>query len=298
MPHPSSGNALAFADGHRPKSGVSKPERNSAVSSKKGGALMKVFIGWSGDRSKVVARALREWMPRVIQSAEPWMSDHDIQAGDRWADRLNRELQETRFGVAVMTRENLDAQWIHFEAGALAKQVGESSVCPYLVDIESASELTGPLTQFQARRADEQGTLELMKRVNDLGDNKLSSDALVDTFTRFWGDLEGKIKSLPSSAVREPQRTDRELLEEILERVRSLGRRVGGMRVLPAARALSPNKSNLSVSLTAPDYSAAAAEVAGALERYLAARGLSRKKGDEGDGNNTDRFASVRSSLG
>ena len=44
---------------------------------------MKVFISWSGERSKQMAAALKEWLPTAIQYLEPWMSDTDIHAGDR-----------------------------------------------------------------------------------------------------------------------------------------------------------------------------------------------------------------------
>lgn len=186
---------------------------------------MKVFIGWSGSRSKVVALALREWLPRVIQAVTPWMSEEDIHAGSVWGSELSGQLEETNFGIIALTQENLGAPWINFEAGALSKKVGKAAVCPYLIDIAESTEVVGPLDQFQSKKATKDGTQALLKEVNrHVGDSKLSEQILASTFERWWPDLETAINNLPPVAPIKPTRTDRDLLEEILERVRSLGR--------------------------------------------------------------------------
>src|SRR5690606_29258703 len=44
---------------------------------------LKIFIGWSGTRSKAIARELRAWLPLLFDNVEPFMSDVDIDAGSR-----------------------------------------------------------------------------------------------------------------------------------------------------------------------------------------------------------------------
>lgn len=184
---------------------------------------MNVFIGWSGDRSKQAALALRNWLPKVIQAVTPWMSEWDIKAGARWLVELLEQLEKTNFGIIALTSDNIREPWIHFEAGALAKQVKESKVCPYLIDITDKSAVAGPLAQFQIKRANQVDTLSLLKDINQgLGNDKLSDVVLTETFELWWPDLEKAFRSLPIATAEEPQRNEHELLEEILERVRSL----------------------------------------------------------------------------
>ena len=97
---------------------------------------MKVFISWSGDRSQALAQALREWLPMVLHYVEPWLSQSDIEAGERWANEVAKELDASKFGIICITRENITSPWILFEAGALAKFMQEGRVIPLLLGIE------------------------------------------------------------------------------------------------------------------------------------------------------------------
>lgn len=188
---------------------------------------MKIFLSWSGPRSNALAVFLRRWFPDVIQAARPWMSQADIDAGARWNRDIERELSETRFGIICLTRDNLTAPWILFESGALAKTISDTFVCPYLIDLEPSEIPQGPLTQFQAKRANEKETWELVLSVNKaLKEQALPEEQLRRTFDRWWPDLDKLLRSLPTSEDdRKPVRQVPDMVEEILNLVRGISRR-------------------------------------------------------------------------
>ena len=183
---------------------------------------MKVFISWSGKRSAAVADALRYWLPKVIQALEPWTSADDIEKGMRWRSGLATELEQSSVGIICLTRENLDSTWVHFEAGALSKQQQNTCVCTFLFDLEP-TDVREPLAQFQATRAQKDDVRKLVFSINGaLDDSKLSESELGETFEVWWPKLEellAKIRELTTPTG--PVRTDRELLEEILNLART-----------------------------------------------------------------------------
>ena len=59
---------------------------------------MKVFLSWSGDRSKAVAEELGSWLARVIQAVEPWISS-GMEKGVRWQGEVADRLEEAKIGI-------------------------------------------------------------------------------------------------------------------------------------------------------------------------------------------------------
>jgi hypothetical protein len=158
---------------------------------------MKIFISWSGERSRTVAEFLRYWIPEVIQAVQPWMSAEDIDPGVRWSAEIAGELEASKFGIICLTPENITTPWILFEAGALAKTLDSTFVCPYLIDLEP-TDLKNPLIQFQAAKADRDGTLSLLRSINQVvGTTILPEDRLKRAFERWWPDLEEVLNNLP-----------------------------------------------------------------------------------------------------
>ena len=160
---------------------------------------MKIFISWSGDRSKKLAEALRKWLPNVIQALDPWMSSEDIPKGKRWRTNIGQRLEGTHVGIICLTKENLAAPWILFEAGALAKVVKESFICTYLLDL-TPTELADPLAMFQATVADKDDTLKLLNTINNaLGDKAISEQHVNNAFEKWWPDLQKDIDNIPEA---------------------------------------------------------------------------------------------------
>jgi hypothetical protein len=109
---------------------------------------MKVFLSWSDQTSHKVASALGDWLPYVIQAVEPFVSSENIDKGERWSDELMKQLNETSYGIICVTRHNINAAWMNFEAGAISKAIDRSYVSPFLFGL-GCPHVDGPLQQFQ-----------------------------------------------------------------------------------------------------------------------------------------------------
>ncbi|WP_243314493.1 toll/interleukin-1 receptor domain-containing protein [Geothrix paludis] len=190
---------------------------------------MKVFISWSGLRSKLVAELLNDWIKCVIQATRPWISTRDIDRGALWFNEISDQLKETRVGIICLTAENKNKPWILFEAGALAKGLSSNRVCTFLIDLKT-SDIEDPLAQFNHTLPSQDGLHELVKTINNcLGDSSLDSRILDQIFTTYWPQFESSfreiIKTSASPEKAEP-RSEKNLLSEILENTRYLTHRV------------------------------------------------------------------------
>jgi len=158
--------------------------------------MLNIFISWSGERSRAIAEFLTQWLRKVIQISKPWMSDFDIEKGKRWSDEIGKNLSSHNVGIICVTPENYKASWLLFEAGALSKSLGHAKVCPLLLGM-SPSELSGPLTQFQATIFNKNDFFKLIKALNsEIKDFKLEEKILKDAFETNWPELEKTINEI------------------------------------------------------------------------------------------------------
>jgi hypothetical protein len=186
---------------------------------------MKVFVSWSGDRSQELARAVYTLLPDAIQGIDVWMSEHEISAGSRWGVELHRELETSNFGIICLTPENLNAPWLLFEAGSLAKSVSDSHVIPLLLGIRP-TDVTFPLAQFQSVESTKEGIFKLLNSINAQLSEPMKDERLERVFQRWWPDMELRLKEIMSRGSKIENNTiirdDRAILDEILQLVRGL----------------------------------------------------------------------------
>lgn len=186
---------------------------------------MKVFISWSGSKSQEVAKILKQWIPCVIQSVEPYFSSADIDKGARWSTDIAKELQDASFGILCVTKENLSSSWLNFEAGALSKSIDQSKVCPFLVDLKPSDIQNSPILQFQMTSATKDEVLKLFESINaNLGEKQLNETVLSTTFDTFWPKIDEALQNVTkkdiTKSVSSLEEKNLQPLEEILELVR------------------------------------------------------------------------------
>ena len=191
---------------------------------------MKVFISWSGQKSKELGEILCNWIASTLQSVRPYFTPDDIEKGSRWSAEIAKELEGSDMGVMVLTRENLSSPWIMFEAGALSKQLDKSKICPILFGVEN-TDLVGPVVQFQATSFTKKDMKKLVKSMNNAcGDeSKLDGQVLDKVFERWWPELEDQVNSVMGrerEGEGETIRSERELIEEILSLSRHTASRI------------------------------------------------------------------------
>lgn len=187
---------------------------------------MKVFISWSGERSKALAQACHDWIPLVLHNVEPWLSEADIEAGDRWAEAVAKELSDSNFGIICVTRENVGSPWVLFEAGALAKSMQGSKVIPLLLDLDFR-DITGPLAQFQAKKLEKAGINEVISSINQTANHAVPEARAKQLFDALWPEFEKKVAAIPKQpTAAKHTRPQHEILEELVASVRSLDSRL------------------------------------------------------------------------
>lgn len=203
---------------------------------------MKTFFSWSGGKSHQVAIAFSNWLPCVLQAVEPWVSSEDIDRGAIW---LN-EIKDTNFGVVFVTRENQEKPWLLFESGALSKGLTENRVCTVLIDLKVRDIDSGsPIKHLNHTTLEKSEVFKLLETINkNLDGGKVQDTRLKTSFDALWPTLETQLSDILQSnpASIEPERDDKDVLNDILENVLSINKRVSRQN-MKSGRFIEPHQA-------------------------------------------------------
>lgn len=209
---------------------------------------MKVFLSWSGERSRAVAELLSDWIRCVLQATRPWISTRDLDRGSVWFGEINDQLKDTKIGIVCLTQENKVRPWILFEAGALAKGLASSRILTFLIDLQP-KDVEDPLAQFNHTLPSKESMKGLVEAINaQLGADALDQRVLPTVFQTYWPQFESAfadiLKNLKPTEPSTP-RKDTDILGEILENTRILNARVSRLESgTPAAVPTSTSDSH------------------------------------------------------
>jgi hypothetical protein len=151
--------------------------------------MMNTFICWSQPRSRQIADALRNWLPRVLPGEQFFLSS-DIEKGTLWFEAIRDHLQKADAAIICLTPENIDSPWMHFEVGAIAGKNAESRIFTYLFGL-SPDEISGPLGAFQSSSCLREDTRKLVLALGKICQKS------VEKFDEHWPGLEAALADVP-----------------------------------------------------------------------------------------------------
>ena len=166
---------------------------------------MEVFISWSGPRSEKVAEALRDWLPSVIQSVEPFMSASDIEKGSRWSKDISMHLEKAQFGLICLTPDNSRSPLVAIRSWR-AIEVRREFTCGALSLPGLANRVTGTTSpNFRQQLQTKAQLWNIIKSINEASEgNKLEPTRLERAFETWWPELEKALRRYPRNYRRNP----------------------------------------------------------------------------------------------
>jgi len=171
---------------------------------------MNLFISWSGRRSRELAEAMLDWLPRLFkddQIGELYLSS-ELDKGRPWFEQISKALADCHAALLCLTPEGAMSPWMHFEAGAIAKTLfspkgdplwqpanREPRVFTYLHQVRPG-EVSGALAQYQATVANREDTRRLVDSLGRLSPVPVDEDVQGARFNELWPRLEEAIRSI------------------------------------------------------------------------------------------------------
>jgi hypothetical protein len=176
-----------------------------------------VFVSWSKEPSAVIARLLQPFLEDVLGTATIFMSQ-SMDAGTRWSMEIPQRLQDCNAGLIIVTPGNCREPWLHFEAGALSKQIDESRVIPLLCASATVGDVQGtPLSLFQSRTLDHDGLLSVCVLFGTAFG--ISEETVRRRFEKSWSDLDTAVAKVAKASTPAARTLELPDLMAVLERI-------------------------------------------------------------------------------
>ncbi len=178
------------------------------MASKKRSDYKKIFISWSGDNSKEIAKALKKTLEKVVfknTGLQCFVSDLDISSGDDWWNKIKSELKKCKLGIACITKENLLAPWIYFESGAMISH--DLKLIPLLINCNFKALSDTPLSsKHMVDFYNQDKFVKMIKDINNQFELLQIDEAqleliAIDAYKKLITDLSPTLKKLKAMRV-------------------------------------------------------------------------------------------------
>lgn len=184
---------------------------------------MKIFISWSGQRERAVAEALREALPDLcVTEVEVFVSSKSISKGANGTSVIEANLDTSDYGIILVSRENQNAPWLNYEGGWLASTLSRpvSTIC---LDLRPG-DVTSPLAPRQATQFESEDDMtELLRQIAETANPSIPPRAFNTLLKSVWPSIRESWKPNDApSAGEKNQRSEQDMLAEIVERVRNV----------------------------------------------------------------------------
>ena len=167
---------------------------------------MKIFISWAKPKSKKIASLIREFLEGLFHDQiEAWISDENIKTGDRPTVAISQALKECDKGIFCILKENYEAPWIMYEAGAISthehctisEEKDNCVIWPILFeDIPTEQLYKNPLYQFQFVEFSREKMYKFVQEVNYTINAFKNVSTLEKQFGYYWDELNKGIQNI------------------------------------------------------------------------------------------------------
>lgn len=153
-----------------------------------------IFFCWSGNLSKKMALIFMKRIKNIVPSANPFMSV-EISKGKQWLPAIVQAINDCKYAIIFITKENAESSWLHFESGAIFKGLATNYISPFLINTNKIK-LKEPLSMFQGIKNNKDGLSKLFKSINEALGSDMTSAELREKWEDNSDDLMNDIKKL------------------------------------------------------------------------------------------------------